>query len=245
MELIPIKTKIIKRTDTIEDILEEYICLEEKDIIVISSKIISVLQNRIAKLNNIYISDKAYKYAKRSELDAHFCELIIKESDEIINIVKKAILTIKHNILIANAGIDLSNSLKGEAILWPLPDSAKLIYNILQKKFNTKNFGVIINDSKCMPLRLGTVGFAIDYYGFKGINNLIGKKDIYGNTMRITQNNIADMLASVANYLMGDTSECIPFVIIKSANVVFTKKSDKKNTIIDKNKCIFSTLYNI
>ena len=63
-------------------------------------------------------------------------------------------LTMKNNILIPTAGIDESNG-KGYYILWPKDpyQSAKKIYNFIKQEFKLNNFGIIISDSHCVPLR--------------------------------------------------------------------------------------------
>lgn len=69
-------------------------------------------------------------------------------------------------------------------------------------------------------------------------------KDIFGNIMQVTQRNSADMLAASANYLMGDTDEKTPLVIIRDTNVVFDESFDNNLLKMEKSRCMFSTLYN-
>jgi len=248
MKLIPISTHLISRQDNINTLLQKYILekIEPNDLLVISSKIISILENQIINLNKVTPSNKANQYAKKTNLSPQFCELVISEADEILNLVPKAILTRKNNILIANAGIDQSNTPQDQAILWPKhpAKSAHKICTYLQTYLNTSNIGVILNDSRCVPMRNGTIGFALATAGFKAIIDEIGQKDLFGKTMNITKRAVADMLASAANYLMGDTNEAIPMVIINKAHVTFYKKKelDKSNQemIIDYEKCLFS-----
>lgn len=56
----------------------------------------------------------------------------------------------------ANAGVDESNA-NGKIILLPRDSfkSANALRNYFKKKYSLKNFGVIISDSRSLPLRSG------------------------------------------------------------------------------------------
>ena len=75
--------------------------LREKDILVVTSKIVSLAENRVRQA-----SDKAALV--RGEADTYLGE-----------IAYGCHLTIKHGLLIPSAGIDASNSETGEYILFP------------------------------------------------------------------------------------------------------------------------------
>ena len=76
------------------------------------------------------------------------------------------------------------------------------------------------------PLRVGTVGVALSYSGFKGVKNLIGKKDLFGRPLKMTRMNLADALAVSAVLLMGEGAECCPLAVIQKAPVIWTQKTD-------------------
>jgi coenzyme F420-0:L-glutamate ligase/coenzyme F420-1:gamma-L-glutamate ligase len=88
------------------------------------------------------------------------------------------------------------------------------------------------------------MGIAIGYAGIKGVNDLRGEKDLYGNTLKVTQQNVADMLASAALLEMGEAAEQTPFAIVRDAPVVFTnRKTDKSEPVIAADECLFSPMY--
>ncbi|MEM3526369.1 MAG: coenzyme F420-0:L-glutamate ligase, partial [Candidatus Jordarchaeaceae archaeon] len=170
-----------------------------------------------------------------------FVELVIRESEKIYGGVYRAMLTLKDNILQANAGIDKSNVPSGYAVLLPENPtrSAHTIRNQIYEKTGRK-IGVIIADSRTQPLRLGTTGFALAVAGFKPVIDERGKKDIYGNVLRITRRAIADNLACAAEILMGEGSEQIPVVIIKGAPVEMTEEYiDESQMIISREECMY------
>jgi coenzyme F420-0:L-glutamate ligase len=199
------------------------------DVLVITSKVVAVAQGRVKKISSKQDFDK----------------LVSAEADKIIG-KSQVTLTLKKGIFIPWAGIDRSNVKKGYAVLWPDQPFkvAQQILNQIKKKYRLKNLGVIISDSHCVPLRNGVTGIAIGYAGFKGVNDLRGKKDLYGNKLEVTQQNIADMLATAANLVMGEAAEQTPFALIKNAPVQFTtQKTDPRESLISPKDCLFSPLY--
>ncbi|MBU4298798.1 coenzyme F420-0:L-glutamate ligase, partial [Patescibacteria group bacterium] len=181
----PIKTRVfLPPKDDLFSIIRESISgLKEKSIIVFTSKIISIWQGRCIKINLVKDKD----------------ELIKKEAEFYIerkNVPKGyVVLTIKNNTLIPTAGIDESNG-NGYYILWPKNSfsAAQKIYQFIKKIYCLKNFGVIISDSHCIPLRVGTLGISLAYYGFEPLKDYRGKKDIFGRKFKISQLNLADSL---------------------------------------------------
>jgi len=117
--------------------------------------------------------------------------------------------------LAAAAGIDESNG-AGYYILWPKNParSAEKIRKFLKKKFNLKNLGVIITDSKVTPLRRGVVGVAIAYSGFKPLKDYRGTKDLFGRKFEMETSDIPDSLATAAVFEMGEGAENTPVAVI-------------------------------
>jgi|WetSurMetagenome_2_1015567.scaffolds.fasta_scaffold209157_2 coenzyme F420-0:L-glutamate ligase len=203
--------------------------LIDGDILVISSKVVAVTQGSVRKVAS----------------EKEFNKLVESEADEIIG-HGKVTLTMKNGIFIPWAGIDRSNVKKGFAVLWPEKpfEAAEKVLKILKKRYRLKKLGVIISDSHCIPLRKGIIGMALGYAGFQGVRDLRGKKDIYGNILKVTQQNIADMLATAAHLVTGEADEKMPFALVRNAQVDFTaSKVDPKEPLIKKNEDLFAPLY--
>ena len=248
MELISLKFPLIKPKDDILKILTNFIRrkkirLKNSDIIVVASKILALSENRIVDLRKIKPSKKAKVLARKYSMGPAFCEMIIREADKIIGGVPKAILTLKDNILIANGGVDQSNAPRKFAILWPKNSCAwaDRIKKYIKNKFKV-NVGVIVRDSNCHPLRRGTFGVALSITGFEGVQDARDKIDLYGRKISITQENVADNLASSATIIMGETKEKMPIVIIKNAPIKLSNKSPRyltKQLIMSQKECLF------
>lgn len=201
--------KIFPGASGMSEILDKYLStLSKGSILVITSKIIALTEGR---------------FIKKDKLDKN--RLIAKEADYYLSAEKSkynVTLTVKNGILIANSGIDESNG-AGFYILWPKnpQKSANKIRKYLQKRFSISKVGVIITDSRVVPLRWGTTGIAIGYSGFQPIRNYIGKKDIFGRKLAMTKANLLDGLAAAAVLEMGEGNEQTPISVIE--NIPFIK----------------------
>lgn len=204
MKITAIKTeKIAPGQKNLFEVLDEYlITLNEKSIIVITSKIVSICEGSVVK---------------KELVEKH--DLIKKEADSILHKGKSKyhlVLTMKNHVLIPTAGIDESNG-AGHFVLWPkdVQKSTNEIRSYLIKRFGVKEVGIIITDSKSTILRRGTTGWALAHSGFLALKNYIGKPDIFGNILKITKSNIMDALASAAVVTMGEGQEQTPIAVIE------------------------------
>ncbi len=249
MQIIPIKSnKIIEKNDDLLSILLESVkrerhSFEHNDILVIASKVVSYTENRIIDFSSIQPSKLAKKLAEKAKIPPEFAQIIFNESDyNYIGCVPGAITTITRYGLLANAGSDQSNIGVNQAILLPenCKKSAEGIHNNLLE-ITGKYVGIIIADSRTIPMRLGTVGCALATYGFLSVIDERGKLDLYGKQMTITTRAIADQLATAAESLMGETNEQIPFVIIRGYPMIQISSSEERdlNSLISAEDCMF------
>jgi coenzyme F420-0:L-glutamate ligase len=253
MEAFAIKTPIVQVGDDLFKIFTQNFDgrLEEGDVISVASKIVSMSQGRIVRLTDVTpsqaaLSMKKKKYSKDFDTYPELAELVIREADQIFE-GGLICLTLKNNIFIPSAGIDLSNAPKGYAILWP--DNpwnwAKEFREKLKKHYDVHKLGTLIADSHCTPLRMGVSGLALAYSGFEGVQDERGKKDLFGKPLVVTQKAVADDLASVAILLTGESGECTPFVVIRAAPIQFTEREiNPMETVINPTDDLFAGIYN-
>ena len=238
MKVEGLKSALIKEKDDIVEVIEKALeshqkTLQEKDVLVITSKVLAVCQGRIDNIDG----NCSYK-------EGAFKNLIQKEAGELFE-TDFGYLTLNEGHLIPNAGIDRSNVPKGKVVLWPenSPEEAKRIQEILCKKYNLNNLGVIISDSTCSPLRPGVHSISIGNFGFEGVEDCRKHRDLYNNEMKVTMKAVADNLATAASVVMGETNESTPFVIISDAPAKFTNKAQEEHTI-EVDKDLFFGIYN-
>jgi coenzyme F420-0:L-glutamate ligase / coenzyme F420-1:gamma-L-glutamate ligase len=239
IEIIPILIRDdIKKGDAIADLIiksikEKNESLQENDLIVITHKIISKAEGKTTDLRNIVPSEESKKISSNTGKDPRLVELIISQSNEIVKIERDIIITeTKHGFVCANAGIDTSNVGKLSNHVLLLPDdpdeSARNIRNDINAKTGV-NVGIIISDTFGRPFRKGQVNIAIGIAGIDPIKSYIGKRDMYGNILRVTEIAIADEITSAAELVMGKSSR-VPVSIVRGYNFTFYDSSISKVT---------------
>ena len=203
--------------------------LKEKSILAITSKIVSISENRIVSKKSV---DKT--------------SLIKKECDHYLGETQYGChLTIKHGLLVPSSGIDESNSQNEDYILYPKDPytSAKNIIHTLKQKLSLDHLGIIITDSHTSPLKVGVAGIALTYSGFSGVKNQIGHSDLFNRPLKITKINMSDALAASAVLLMGEGSEQKPLAIIQDSPVTFTKTDNPSESQIPVEEDLYFPLY--
>lgn len=218
MQYIPIKTQILKPPqDDLFEVLDEALSgVLEGDIIVVSSKVVSIHEGNCIPVEEV----------DKKQLVQEEAELYIPRP------YWPSPLTIKYSAFIGNAGLDESNA-NGHYVLLPRDpfSSAKEIYEYLAKRFCVSNIGVVITDSHSSPLRRGATGVAIGWWGFKPTINHVGKPDLFGREFRVEVSNIADAIAAGAGLVMGETNECQPVVIARGIPQVTFVTLDTKDEL--------------
>jgi len=228
MEVKAIKTSIFKEKESLVDFIVRYIPkIKESTVLVITSKIVALSEGRTATIKN-----KGTK------------EHLILEESEFAMPTKYAWLTIKDGVFMASAGIDESNA-NGKLILLPKDSykSADFLRRCLQKRYKVKNLGILITDSRTVPLRAGIIGMAVGYAGLSGIKDYRGEKDIFGRKFKFSRVDIVDSLAATAVLLMGEGKEQKPLAIIEKPPVKFCGKVSKKELYINPKEDMYGPLF--
>lgn len=241
LEVIPISIPSeIKPNDNLIDIILSSlhksnslgIKIKNKDILVIAQKIISKQEGMFVELARVIPSKQALEIKKCVDKDPRLIELILQESRKIIKIFNKTmIVETKQGFICANAGIDQSNVSKNQDRVLLLPrnpdQTASRIRREIKRKTG-KEIAVIISDTFGRPFRNGQTNVAIGVSGVKPIKSYIGKKDMYGNVLKVTEIAIADEIAGASELVMGKSNK-IPAVIIRGFNFTIARKSNIKD----------------
>src|SRR5260221_346417 len=175
------KTNKIVVGDALFETLDSHLPkLEERTIVAITSKIISICQGDVIKKDETI--DKAEMVKAQAEW--YF-------TDDNLKVFGTVIPTITNGVLIANAGIDESNA-NGYFILWPkhIQQTTEEIWLYLRKKHGISQLGIIVTDSHIAPLRYGTIGVGLSWCGFEATQDYRGKPDIFGKPLEMTQKNL-------------------------------------------------------
>jgi len=248
MQLFGIRTRLIKTGEdlvgtTLEAIHRQRLTIEDGDVLIIASKAVAVVQGRVVRLDSMKPSEEAKKLAEKYDMEPSYVEVVLQEAQKLYGGVSKALLTLKNNVLIANAGVDHKNAPKGCVVLWP--ENPHEVAEDIRKeilKRTGKRLGVLIVDSRVTPLRMGTTGVAIGIAGLEPVKDCRGDRDLYGNPLLITRHALADDLASAAHLVMGEVDERVPAVLVKDAPVNLSEKVDPDSVVISAEECLFMNL---
>lgn len=222
------KTRIFREGENLVNFVASYFDkLPERSVVIVTSKIVALSERRTA-----IIQDEKTK------------EKIIKaESDWAIK-TEQVWLTIKDGMVMASAGIDESNA-NGKIILLPKDSfkSAKLLRQKLKEKFQIKELGVLITDSRTMPLRAGITGVGLGYAGFKGIRDYRGQADIFGRKLKFSRTDVVDSLAAAAVLEMGEGQEMQPLALITGASIEFCSRTSSQELTINPRDDMYRPLF--
>lgn len=196
--------------------------LEEKSVVIVTSKIVSLCEGSVVPIKTGTVEEKQALAKKEAEayLDESFSKWDL-------------VLAIKHNAIAIDAGVDASNTGKYYALLPKDPyQSAKEIWQFLRKEFQVKELGVIITDSRSVPLRWGRIGTNLGHCGFNALNDKVGTKDLFGRELRSTQVGVAEGLAVAGVVEMGEAAEARPIAVITQiTDITFNLKPPTKKEI--------------
>ncbi|MBP9819528.1 coenzyme F420-0:L-glutamate ligase [Candidatus Woesebacteria bacterium] len=212
MQVTPFSTPIVKANDDLWQLLRQVFSLsplQEKSVVVVTSKVVAFCEGRVVP-NSGSRTEKEALVRQEAEhyTDPHSSKY-------------QLMLTVKHQVLAVNAGIDESNANEQYVLLPGDPyASAAEIWKWLRKEYKLKDVGVIISDSRTFPLKWGTIGTCLAHAGFSAINNMIGKPDLFGRPLHLTQVNVAEALAVAAVLEMGEAAEAQPVAVITDASMV-------------------------
>ncbi|MGI0006065.1 MAG: coenzyme F420-0:L-glutamate ligase [Nitrososphaera sp.] len=209
--------------------------LQDGDILVVAQKIVSKAEGRVVDLATVKPSAKALRLGKRLQKDARLVELILQESKEIVIVKNGIIITeTRHGFICANSGVDQSNLEDGSsAVLLPVdPDrSAKRLRDFF-------HVAVVITDTFGRPFREGQANVAVGVAGIRPIKSYIGKKDMFGRRLHVTEIAVADEIASAAELAMGKSGG-IPVAVVRGYAYEKDAKASSKPLVRKKKTDLF------
>ncbi len=225
--------------------------LRNGDILIISSKFVSMAQGSYVQLDKVRPGKEAKELSKFYSLNPHLAQLILDESEDILGGIPGFVLATSRGILAPNAGIDRSNVPHGYAIVYPKdPDksASELRHQLLrlsnqrsmrEAKSPIRRLGIILSDSRVTPTRLGTIGIALAVAGVNPIDDLRGTKDLFGNELKVTVRALADQLCSAAEIVMGEADDSIPVAVVRGASPMTVTSEERSVSMkIESDRCL-------
>jgi len=202
------------------------VTLEDGDLVIVTSKVVSKSEGRVVPFDGT---------------DEHKDTLVEGESARILR--RRGPLRITethHGFINANAGIDLSNTDDGTAVLLPKdPDRSARRFRAEIKRRCGIDVAVIVTDTFGRVWRVGVTDVAIGSAGVKPILDLRGTTDATGRVLEVTEVAIADEIAGAANLVLGK-AEATPFAIVRGLDAsYFGDGSIKENALRRSNEDLF------
>lgn len=228
MRVRPITTRIFEEGEDLAGfIVSQVKNLKERSVLVVTSKIVALSERRTAVIETIQTKER-----------------LIHAESEIAIPTKRVWLTVKDGMVMPAAGIDESNA-NGKLILLPKDSfkAANFLRRLFKRKYGLNHLGILITDSRTMPLRAGITGVALGYAGFRGVKDYRGLTDIFGRKLRHSRVDIADSLAAAAVMAMGEGDERRPLAVIGEAPIEFCDRIRRDELRMDIEEDMYRPLF--
>jgi coenzyme F420-0:L-glutamate ligase / coenzyme F420-1:gamma-L-glutamate ligase len=188
--------------------------LRDGDVVVVTHKIVSKVEGRVAQMEQ-------GDYTTRAELIDHEGATILRKRGGMV------ITRTRHGFVCASAGIDASNVEPGKVTLLPVdPDRSARSVRSRLRRLTGLDLAVIISDTFGRAWRVGQTNVAIGVAGMLPTLNYRDSTDSFGSVLKVTNIAVADEIAGAAELVMGK-SEGIPVAIVRGVRVTRGRGSAK------------------
>ena len=170
--------------------------LQDGDILVVTSKIISKAEDRVIRGD------------RDSAIAAETVRVVARRGPTTIS-------QTRHGLVMAAAGVDESNTEPGTLVLLPVdPDaSAEALRKDIGERAGAR-VGVIITDTMGRPWRAGQTDTAIGAAGVVPLRDHRGQTDTFGSLLEVTVAAVADEIAAAADLIKQKTTG-VPVAIVR------------------------------
>lgn len=226
--------------DRIVSTAQETYPLSDGDILVITSKVVSMAEGQVIDAEEVTVDTRAERVAGVTGLDPREVAVIYEEGDvlgaipvadigedlilehavdgqaarEAIEKMPSTLITDRNGRLCTNAGVDWSNAPEG--MLTTLPEdpdaSARRLRTELEDRTGA-DLAVVLADSEI--LGPGTMDLATGCSGIEAIDSNFGRTDLYGEPKIGGLDMVADELAAGSALLFGQADERVPVVVVR------------------------------
>src|SRR3954470_8857690 len=170
--------------------------LQDGDIVVVTSKVVSKAEGRMVQMD------------RQKAIDGETVRVVAERGDT-------RIVETRHGFVLAAAGVDASNVPAGWVALLPEdPDaSARTLRAGLRSRLGI-DVAVIVTDTFGRPWRNGLVDVAIGAAGFPVLDDHRGRTDAHGHTLEMTVTAVADEVAAAAELVKGKL-DAVPVAVVR------------------------------
>jgi len=192
--------------------------LLDGDLVIVTSKVVSKSEGQVVAFDGS---------------DEEKVRLVEQESVRVLR--RRGSLRItetRHGFVNANAGVDLSNTDDGTAVLLPVdPDrSARRIRAELRRRCGVE-VAVVVTDTFGRVWRNGVTDVAIGSAGVVAVMDLRGTTDATGRLLEATEVAIVDEIAGAANLVLAKAAGT-PFALIRGLDARFFGPGSIKDDVV-------------
>ena len=214
--------------------------LVDRDIVVVTSKIVSKAEGCAIELVDVHPSAFASSWAERWDKDPRVVEVVLRESKRIIRQIGPVLITeTHHGFCCANSGVDQSSSGAHDRVL-VLPRDPDASARAFRGRFAELgvDVAVVISDTFGRPWREGQTDIAIGVAGIAPLHSYIGEVDPHGHEFRVQEICIVDELAAAAELVKGNTSR-VPVAVIRGHGWVTDESASMAPVLRDSERDLF------
>lgn len=188
-----------------DDLVAHLPALEDSDIVVVTSKVISKIEGRLVSVGD---GEEERQRAREDAITGQTVAVVAQRGPT--RIVRNRL-----GLTMAAAGIDASNVPNGVIALLPEdPDtSARRLRAAIRARLG-RDVAVVITDTVGRPWREGLVDIAIGVAGITPLRDLRGTIDTHGHPLAVTALAQADEIASASELVRGKVGS-IPVAIVR------------------------------
>ena len=183
----------VRPGDDLAALLVEQIALQDGDVVVVTSKVVSKAEGRLLPAGD--------------DREAARLQAVVAETARVV--ARRGTTTIaetRHGFVLAAAGVDASNVQPDEIALLPIdPDASAQQLRDDLGRLTGRTVAVVVSDTMGRAWRVGQVDQAIGSAGLAPIRDARGTADTYGQVLAVTEIAVADELASAAELVKGKT----------------------------------------
>jgi coenzyme F420-0:L-glutamate ligase/coenzyme F420-1:gamma-L-glutamate ligase len=226
--------------DDIAAMVAERFALQDGDIVVITSKVVSKAEGCAVELADVEPSPFAIEWGERHGKDPRVVEVVLRQSKRIVRQIGPILITeTQHGFVCANSGVDQSSSGASGRVL-TLPVDADASARQARQTFRGKGFdiAVVVTDTFGRPWREGQTDIAIGIAGMQPLRSYIGEHDPHGHEFQVQELCIADELAAAAELVKGNTSR-VPVAVVRGYEWTPDDSASFVSVIRDSSKDLF------
>ena len=208
---------LIREGDDLCALIAERTSLGDGDIVCIASSVYSKARGYTRFLADITPGERATRIAGRTGEDPRFIQAVLDASCDILIEYPFVLSELSCGHVGVRAGVDQSNIEDGKIILLP-PDPMAAAADLREGFCASagKDVRVIVTDTCGRSFRRGQTGHAIGWSGMPAIRDFRGDHDLFGHELKITEEAVVDEIAGFANFVMGESNNAVPVVVIRN-----------------------------